>query len=235
MTRLAIAAFSAVPLWPLVTKPGWQVAFKELSESELGGESADANARPDNLMRWEGRRFEHFGCNHLATNYLVFNFKRYFCLSVLGKPQTNEAFLSRKSFVLANRGSPDLLWIYPDTNIEHAFLCFFAQIYVKCWLISQTMMGITLGKAIQLVCVRTVKVRMRNCCCKGWVRGTLGCRQGARGGLLGSCGGRIFEGAAASRWRCSKRSSWVQPSLAPNVMQCWPYLNKPSFMKCSRA
>ena len=103
------------------------MTFKELSESELGGESADANARPDNLMRWEGRRFEHFGCNHLATNYLVFNFKRYFCLSVLGKPQTNEAFLSRKSFVLANRGSPDLLWIYPDTNIEHAFLCFFCS------------------------------------------------------------------------------------------------------------
>ena len=100
------------------------MAFKELSESELGGESADANARPDNLMRWEGRRFEHFGCNHLATNYLVFNFKRYFCLSVLGKPQTNEAFLSRKRFVLANRGSPDLLWIYPDTlnTLFFAFL-----------------------------------------------------------------------------------------------------------------
>ena len=36
------------------------MAFKELSESELGGESADANARPDNLMRWDGKQFEHF-------------------------------------------------------------------------------------------------------------------------------------------------------------------------------
>ena len=37
VTRLAIAAFSSVPPWPLVTNPEWRAAFKELSESEFSG------------------------------------------------------------------------------------------------------------------------------------------------------------------------------------------------------
>ena len=33
------------------------MAYKVLLESELGGESEDANARADSLMRWEGQWF----------------------------------------------------------------------------------------------------------------------------------------------------------------------------------
>ena len=90
VTRLAIAAFSTLPPSPLVTEPEWRVAYKELSESELGGESADANAnaRGDNLMRWEGQRFENFEL--LATNYLVTTLRNSFRESM-----NNEMFLPK--------------------------------------------------------------------------------------------------------------------------------------------